>query len=50
MFVPDTFSAVAMCNTASKVSVFAAFLVRIQYEYGKIRTRKTPNTDNFYAV
>ena len=23
---------------------------RIQYECGKIRTRKTPNEDNFYAV
>ena len=24
--------------------------LRIQSEYGKIRTRKTPNTNNFHAV
>ena len=24
--------------------------LRIQFEWGKIRTRKTPNTDNFHAV
>ena len=24
--------------------------LRIQSEYGKMRTRKTPNTDNFHAV
>ena len=24
--------------------------LRIQFECGKMRTRKTPNTDNFYAV
>ena len=24
--------------------------LRIQFEYGKIRTRKTPNTDTFYAA
>ena len=24
--------------------------LRIQLEYGKIRTRKTPNRDNFHAV
>ena len=24
--------------------------LRIQFERGKIRTRKTPNMDNFYAV
>ena len=24
--------------------------VRIQYKYGKIRTRKTPNTNTFHAV
>ena len=27
-----------------------SFLVRIQSECGKIRTRKTPNTDTFHAV
>ena len=32
-----------------KVSIFGVFLVRIQSKYGKIRTRKTPNTDTFYA-
>ena len=36
--------------TASKVSVFEVFLVRIQSECGKIRTRKTLNTDLFHAV
>ena len=41
---------------AWKVSVFGVFLVRvfspfrIQSDCGKIRTRKTPNTDTFYAV
>ena len=24
--------------------------LRLQFEWGKIRTRKTPNTDIFYAV
>ena len=36
--------------TAWKVSVFGVFLVRIQFKCGKIRTRKTPNTDTFHAV
>ena len=43
--------------TAGKVSVFRVFLGRIfsvslhiQSECGKIRTRKTPNTDTFRAV
>ena len=36
--------------TAWKVSVFGVILVRIQAECGKIRTRITPNTDNFHAV
>ena len=35
--------------TAWKVSVFGVILVRIQAECGKIRTRITPNTDNFHA-
>ena len=25
-------------------------ILRIQYEYGKIRARKTPNTNTFHAV
>ena len=33
-----------------KVSVFRVLLVGIQSECWKIRTRKSPNTDNFYAV
>ena len=50
-------------NTAWKVSVFWVFLVRIFWhlywiqtdtpylsECGKIRTRKSPNTDTFHAV
>ena len=32
------------------MSVFAVCLVRIQSERGKIRNRKTPNTDTFHAV
>ena len=36
--------------TAWKVSVFRGFLVRIQSECGKIRTRKTPNTDTFHEA
>ena len=36
--------------TARKLSVFGVFLVRIQSQCGKIRTRKTPNTDPFHAV
>ena len=36
--------------TMWKVSVFGVFLVHIQSECGKILTRKTPNTDTFYAV
>ena len=35
-----------MINTAWKVSVFGVFWS----ECGKIRARKTPNTDTFYAV
>ena len=34
----------------SKVFVLGVFLVRIQSECGKIRTRKTPNTDTFHTV
>ena len=33
-----------------KVSVFVVFLVCIQSECGKIRTRKIPNTDTLYVV
>ena len=29
---------------------FGVFLVRIQSKCGKIRTRKTPNAETFYAV
>ena len=36
--------------TAWKVSIFGVILVRIQSKCGKIRTRITPNIDNFYAV
>ena len=32
------------------MSVFGVFSVRIQSGCGKIRTRKTPNTDNFHAM
>ena len=37
-------------STAWKRSRFGVFLVRLQFECGKIRTKKTPNTDNFHAV
>ena len=36
--------------TAWKVSVFGVFLIRIQSECSKIRTRKTPYTNTFLAV
>ena len=36
--------------TTWKVSVFGVFLVRIQSECRKIRTRKTPNMDTLHAV
>ena len=36
--------------TAWKVSVFEVFAVRIQPECGKMRTRKTPNTNTFHSV
>ena len=39
-----------LLGIASKVAVFGDFLVRIQSECGKIRTRKTLNTDTFQAV
>ena len=32
------------------MSILGFFLVRIQSELGKTRTRKTPNTDTFHAV
>ena len=31
-----------------KKAIFGVFSVRIQSECGKIRTRKTPNTDTFF--
>ena len=37
-------------STALKKSLFGVFLVHIQSKCGKIRTRKTPNTDTFHAV
>ena len=37
-------------DTASKVSVSAVILVRIQSECRKIQTRKIPNKDTFHAV
>ena len=40
----------AIHYTLWKVSAFRVFLVRIQSECGKMRTRKTSNTDNFHAV
>ena len=36
--------------SAQKVFAFGVFLVRIHSKCGKIRTRKTPNTDTFSAV
>ena len=36
--------------TLREMPVFGVFLVRIQSECGKIRTRKTPNTDTFHAL
>ena len=36
--------------TAWKVSLFGVYLVRIQFEFGKIRARKTPNKDISHAV
>ena len=41
---------ILMFYTVWKVSVFGVFLVCTQPECGKIRTRKTPNTDTFHAV
>ena len=32
------------------MSVFGVIWVRIQSEFGKIQTRKTLNTDNFYLA
>ena len=37
-------------RTAWKVFVFGVILIRIQSEFGKIRTKITPNTDMFYVV
>ena len=39
-----------IAHTALKEAVFGVFLIRIQSECGKIRTRKTPNTDTFQAM
>ena len=36
--------------TAWKVFVFGVFLFRMQSKGGKIRTRKSPNTDRFHEV
>ena len=36
--------------TAENMCVFGVFLVRIQSKCGKIRSRKTPNTDTIHAV
>ena len=36
-------------STALKKSLFGVFLVHIQSKCGKIRTRKTLNTDTFHA-
>ena len=36
--------------TVQDVSVFGVFLVCIQSEFGKIQTKKTPNTATFHAV
>ena len=41
---------VLQSRTAWKVPVFGVFLVRIQSECWKMRTRKTPNTDIFHAI
>ena len=32
-----------------RTEIYFVYL-RVQSKYGKIRTRKTPNTDTFYAV
>ena len=45
----DSVDQVTDCHCV-KVSVSWVFVVRIQSERGKIRTRKTPNTDTFQAV
>ena len=37
-------------NTERYVSVFGGVSLGIQSECGKIRTRKTPDTDTFHAV
>ena len=39
-----------LANTAWKVSVWEAILVRIFPHSGFIRTKKTPHTNTFYAV
>ena len=36
--------------TARKVTAFGVFMVRFQPGSGKMRTRKTLNTDTFHAV
>ena len=46
----DVVAQIAYFCTAWKVSVFLVFLILIQSECGKMRTRKTPNTETFYTV
>ena len=36
--------------TAWKLSIFGVFLVRVQSEFKKTQTRKTPNAETFYAL
>ena len=47
---PKSIESINSFHTASELSVFGVFLIRIQSKCGKIQTRKTPNTDTFYAV
>ena len=40
----------ALREKCSYSELFRSLFFRIQYKYGKIRTRITPNTDTFYSV
>ena len=37
-------------STAPRVFAFGVYLVRIQFECGKMRSRKSPNMNTFYTV
>ena len=47
---PKLIKSISSFHTAWEVSVFGFFPIRIQSKCGKIQTRKTANTDTFYAV